>query len=390
MNDLKEKILSRWDELIIEYPKTGSQQFQKRYPDYVNEVLNYTAWAIKTKYFSDKVELYRNNITEYNKCKCGREIYNFNVKTCHKKDCDAFKILLNKNRDKVKHRQSVIKTYEEGSTRKKTNQKKNADIFYSKLVTRLNDIEPYDLHTTIELLTPIYKNYFGKSGNRKLIRDNIKLYKSVKYHANDIVDKGREQINFVSEMIFICDYNADITKMKCHVDGCNKIRCYNEKNKIFLNNCDYHKVPYMSKEYFKSRYGLEWEEMFQNAMINKSSKASKISQEMLWLIYELLNKPDNCYFYELNQEYRIFTTKLDRELMGDNKKYCFYLDFLDKNQMKIIEFDGIYWHKNSLEYDKIRDGILSSKGYIIHRVDEMDYMTNKEQTIQKCIDFLRS
>jgi hypothetical protein len=124
----------------------------------------------------------------------------------------------------------------------------------------------------------------------------------------------------------------------------------------------------------------------------KKSNFSKVSQELFWKLYEKLNKKDEIYFATLkdgmkddsgkNNEYKL---KLENMIISP--------DFLIKEENKIIEFDGTYYHRKNTENKKrqrIRDNQLHSEGFDIFHVKESDYYENKEKTIQKCMNFLNS
>lgn len=65
-----------------------------------------------------------------------------------------------------------------------------------------------------------------------------------------------------------------------------------------------------------------------------------------------------------------------------------YVDF--KCGHAIIEFDGDYWHSfpAMIDRDGRRDLFLRSIGYNILRVKECDYNNNKQETVDKCIEFI--
>jgi very-short-patch-repair endonuclease len=67
-------------------------------------------------------------------------------------------------------------------------------------------------------------------------------------------------------------------------------------------------------------------------------------------------------------------------------------DFIDIRTKKIIEFDGDYWHSNARSNPKreeARETLLTSNGYIVHRVREKDFRNDKQGTIDKCLIFLK-
>jgi len=109
------------------------------------------------------------------------------------------------------------------------------------------------------------------------------------------------------------------------------------------------------------------------------SGVSKSSQKLFWSIYTQLNEEiqRNVYFYELNQEYKVF-----RHL--NNSIKLLKLDFKVGN--KIIEFDCDYWHNPTA--DKERDDFLLSKSYKILRVNYDDFIKDEMAVVKKCIDFI--
>ena len=94
-----------------------------------------------------------------------------------------------------------------------------------------------------------------------------------------------------------------------------------------------------------------------------------------------IDKQNKCYFKELNYEYYI------------NQNHNFYfIDFKCGN--KIIEFDGIYWHRNSKEKDEIRDVTYKNLGYQILIISENDLIDKKnkisDELISKCVNFIKN
>ena len=135
-----------------------------------------------------------------------------------------------------------------------------------------------------------------------------------------------------------------------------------------------------------------------NEYIKKISvyRYSKISQELFWKIYEK-NKDHNIFFHELNTEFSI-----KRE---DNRYY--FLDFFDSTINKCIEFNGDYFHANKnrfkendvidictktageiWEEDERKLNYIKSKNIEVLVIWEYDFRSNKEETINKCFQFL--
>jgi very-short-patch-repair endonuclease len=68
-------------------------------------------------------------------------------------------------------------------------------------------------------------------------------------------------------------------------------------------------------------------------------------------------------------------------------------DFFIKNQNKIIDFDGDYYHRKGSPNEqrkKERDAAIIRNGYKILHIKEKDFRTNKQETIQQCIDFINN
>jgi len=122
----------------------------------------------------------------------------------------------------------------------------------------------------------------------------------------------------------------------------------------------------------------------------RKSNYSKISQELFWRLYPLLdiNDQNNTYFatkgMEKNNEYTLRCNE-----------FVLKPDFIILSKNRIIEFDGDYWHDynkrnkpiNKLREEK-RDILLKNSGFQILRIFEKDYKNNMEQTISKCLKFL--
>ena len=127
---------------------------------------------------------------------------------------------------------------------------------------------------------------------------------------------------------------------------------------------------------------------------NKKSNFSKISQDLFWgILYSYASlKNDDIYFATyLNGE---------KDESGKNNEYrlsvneSFVLpDFFNKTTGKIIEFDGVYYHRatpqNELREEK-RDKMILDNGYQILHVNEFKYKEDKQKSIIECINFLKN
>jgi very-short-patch-repair endonuclease len=282
--------------------------------------------------------------------------------------------------------------------------------------------EIYDIYKTIFILknNNFYKNYFGKSKNRRLINDDPILYGSIYYHTNFMNSFNKNSNKLTSRIVFLVNYDGDINKLKCQTCQLN-FTSFNHTTKDFnkiCKSCFKKSSHYPTKEYFKNKYGDQWEqyynqnrELISSYKVNsmswfikrygetegkqkyekyleerikvldklKSKKISKISQKLFWLIYENLtdNEKTNCFFKELNKE---------KLIKIDNSKY-YFADFVMNN--KIIEYDGSYWHNET--DDNIRNSSYNKIGFDVLSINENEFNRNKKNSeiIDKCLKFLR-
>ena len=90
-----------------------------------------------------------------------------------------------------------------------------------------------------------------------------------------------------------------------------------------------------------------------------------------------------------------FATRLDN---GKNNEYRLQLDdkiilpdFFVKELNKIIEFDGVYWHRRNPENKKrelSRDKSIKNNGYKVLHINEDNFKDNPDKEINRCIDFI--
>lgn len=122
----------------------------------------------------------------------------------------------------------------------------------------------------------------------------------------------------------------------------------------------------------------------------KKLNYSIISQKLFWDVYDRLNNKENIFFATLKDG--------GKDLSGNNNEFRLILDniiirpdFYQERGFKIIEFDGIYYHrktpenkKRSIERDK---EILKSCHQILH-ISEKDYLNEPQEVLKKCLSFL--
>ena len=129
---------------------------------------------------------------------------------------------------------------------------------------------------------------------------------------------------------------------------------------------------------------------------------SKVSQR---LFFEVLNKVENkdkIYFAKLNKEFNIWCEK-------ENRLYSY--DFVDTKRKRVIEFNGDLWHANPAvfkeddkpnpkdknitakeiwEKEKSKLDFIKSLGFKTLVIWHSEYKENKEDVIDKCVNFLNN
>lgn len=275
--------------------------------------------------------------------------------------------------------------------------------------------EIYDKDETINLLKNDYKKYFGKSGNRKLLRDNKKLYLSVLTHTSDMNNLNRNLAKFSFRLHIL------INNINIYCNTHNYLKHWSLKNGEFYIVCGKCEPKYPSINWFKKKYGIDWRrhydlriskvklnkcnslQWFKNKYgknigeskyreyvgnkmntlsILKANRYSKISQELFWNVYNNLEKKDYVYFFELNQE---FVLRIPEKY--NYNKTVMMLDFIQNK--KIIEYNGKYWHSSNI--DDVRYSILKDMGFDVMIITSDEYKRNMKNNkiIEKCVNFLQ-
>ncbi len=168
-----------------------------------------------------------------------------------------------------------------------------------------------------------------------------------------------------------------------------------EAKKMLSNRQTTFSLEICIKKYGKEDGLKRWQRRQQKWHSNyKKSNYSRISQDLFLALRENLSSNLDIYFAECNGADRndefIFSTKCGS---------VFKLDFYVPALYKIIEFDGTYWHNrnkvsifSNKSRDEIRDSQIletDSRLKIMH-VKEHDYRLDRQGTIQKCLEFLKS
>ena len=106
---------------------------------------------------------------------------------------------------------------------------------------------------------------------------------------------------------------------------------------------------------------------------------AQLGQNKFSEIFYATNGQDSCF-----NEYMVYDPATSSQ---------FFLDFYVKDNNKVIEFDGDYWHgekRGCQEYDREREQKLRELGYVnIMRVRERDYKNNPDEVVQECLSFIR-
>ena len=112
---------------------------------------------------------------------------------------------------------------------------------------------------------------------------------------------------------------------------------------------------------------------------------------MFFSIFEIIkNKYKEIFFATIknnneNNEY---------EVILEDAYHRYFLDFYVKDNNKVIEFDGDYWHgekRGNQKRDKQREDNLRKLGFVnILRIKERDYKSNPDEVVKRCVDFINN
>ena len=117
---------------------------------------------------------------------------------------------------------------------------------------------------------------------------------------------------------------------------------------------------------------------------------SKISQQMFNEIMDVIGDEFSNVFYATNNPNKKFNEYFVNDYVNNR---IYFLDFYVKDNNKVIEFDGDYWHgekRGNQERDAVRETNLRNLGFVnIKRVRERDYREHPEQIVSECVEFIR-
>jgi hypothetical protein len=123
----------------------------------------------------------------------------------------------------------------------------------------------------------------------------------------------------------------------------------------------------------------------------KKRNFSYISQELFWELYNKIKDDFNVIkFAQLNENNKDVSGNNNEHKLRTQVGVC-SLDFIIMDTMKIIEFDGDYWHgekRGNKERDHRRQCIIEDMGYKVMRVIEREYRLDTSKVINECLDFI--
>ena len=228
------------------------------------------------------------------------------------------------------------------------------------------------------------KKYGEKEGNLLWIERNKKQsYRfSLEYFINNFKENGEKKyieyklsMDKTSEKAFIKKYGK--------IDGKKRYNIYILKQKE--NSFSYTLDGFILKygDIGKEKY-YEWLKITCEAIKNRWKIGySKMSQNLFWRIFDSLseNLKKETKFAELNNEQEFYVFWKDKKFI--------LVDFKVKNI--IIEFNGKFWHSTEkmIKQDSIRKEWLENKGYKVLFIDEIDWIKNENNIINKCLNFIK-
>ena len=126
-----------------------------------------------------------------------------------------------------------------------------------------------------------------------------------------------------------------------------------------------------------------------NAKMCDGRGYSKVSQELFKAIMSRIGNRYKEVFYATSNPDSEFSEYMVCDKDGTHR---YFLDFYVKDNNKVIEFDGDYWHgpkRGNKKRDMMREEALKRLGYEnIFHVKERDYRNNPEKVISDCVAFI--
>jgi hypothetical protein len=267
----------------------------------------------------------------------------------------------------------------------------NKDITPSILDIKFNNSSPKEismaLGVDISTVKKYKKDFISRSYSAPEIREKFEKYN---YNTKN---KG-----FIRQLQYDDDnlYNSILELTKDHALYGDKIT---EKIYRLFNNYspgDVEKCKYCSNSLkfytFELGYGNS-EHKICDSCNNSINGVSLASKDLFNAVYEklkpTLTENDVCHYDSLNNEIEVCVTEDDFRSLPEHTYYLnrtyYRLDFLFNR--KVIEFDGAYYHTEPKK-ELAKDAFLNLKGYEVMHIIDKDYYKNKDETIQRCLNFL--
>jgi hypothetical protein len=249
---------------------------------------------------------------------------------------------------------------------------------YSDLTEKLLTIEPYSEEEFFNMINYInLDQYKGKTKQRTMIKDDIRLYKSVIYYTdalrNDLKKKDTDKM-FWCERLLLCQNNLKIdSSMLCSCGSKSAFdKQYQKFSKIFCPKCW---IPPTSKRWYQFKYGDEWEVEYKKFHSDDDrQKARKITGRKSWFVRKG-NKFKGCLCKGKNETKILdfIENKHDIKIDRGVPIIGYYVDGYCENNNTIYEVYEKY-HSYKQEYDEYRRielmEHLNCKFVILYDMDE--------------------
>ena len=234
---------------------------------------------------------------------------------------------------------------------------------YIKEIQKYNDAHVYELNDVIKKLQLCYNDYLGKSGNRKLKKNDISLYKSVMHYTEKYKEfYSEDRLPFSCRILLFGLFNNEPPReVFCK---CGKKLCFIKQTQTFAYNsvCKNCKISINSKEWFAHRYGDDWEQKYNE--YHSSEHMQKIhSMRGRLAIQKRRERGDIGLICKGKHEKKILdyfeamnNIKIDRSF----KVAGFYPDGYCHETNTIYEVYEPY-HAYRIDKDKIRQSIIMDK-----------------------------
>jgi very-short-patch-repair endonuclease len=166
-----------------------------------------------------------------------------------------------------------------------------------------------------------------------------------------------------------------------------KIKLSERQNTFSLEKC--------IKKYGEKDGLKRWKDRQKKWLLNyKKINYSNISQELFINLYKELidiNFNDKVYFAKLDNNNNIHNTNKNYEFRLNLKESYILPDFFIPSLNLIIEFDGVYYHRNTIENKKrkdIRHKNIIESGFDVIYICEKEFKKDKEKTINDLLKLI--